>query len=59
MPKSEFQKHTLNFFSGDVQRLQELYPDIGASIVIRTIVRKFIEKIEREGTTPTDVNVEL
>lgn len=46
------QKHTLNLYEGDFARLQELYPETGASIVIRTLVRKHIE----EKTPKVDVS---
>ncbi len=39
----ELQKHTLNLFEGDYEKLRELYPDIGAGAVIRRIVRRYIE----------------
>lgn len=42
----ETQKHTLHFYRGDFQRLQELYPEIGASLIVRKLVRKHIEGIE-------------
>lgn len=43
--KEPMQKHTLNLYEGDFERLQALYPELGASIVIRKIIRKHIESI--------------
>lgn len=54
MSSDELQKHTLNLFAGDYERLQLLYPDVGAGPVIRKIVRKFVEQCE---ATPA-VNVD-
>jgi hypothetical protein len=44
--KSEepLQKHTLLLYEGDYERLQTMYPDIGASVVIRKIIRDFIDR---------------
>jgi len=39
-------KHTLLLFEGDFARLQELYPEVGASIIIRRLVRKHIKEVE-------------
>ena len=44
------QKHSLNLFRGDYERIQELNPDIGAAVVIRSIVRKWIEQCESTQT---------
>lgn len=54
----ELQKHTLNLFAGDYRKLQELYPDVGAGVVIRRIVRKFIEKLETSNQSD-DVKVSI
>ena len=52
-------KHTLHFFAGDVARLQELYPEPGASAVIRALVRKHIEAIEAKADKVADVQTEI
>ena len=52
------QKHTLNLFEGDYEKLRELYPDIGASAVIRRIVRRYIEQVESTGSS-IDAKVEI
>jgi hypothetical protein len=44
------QKHTLHLFEGDYQRLQNLYPELGAAIIIRRIVREHIKGIEAQLT---------
>jgi hypothetical protein len=46
MPSDDLQKHTLNLFAGDYEKLQALYPDHGAGPIIRSVVRKFIEQCE-------------
>ncbi len=52
MPKTEeLQKHTLLLFEGDYRRLQEYYPEIGAAIVIRKIVRKHLTQLDGQLTT--------
>lgn len=55
---SNTQKHTLNLFEGDFARLQELYPDAGASLVIRTLVRRHIdEKTPKVDTSEVKVEI--
>jgi hypothetical protein len=39
----------MNLFPGDYEKLQQLYPDVGAGPIIRRVVRSFIEQIERGG----------
>jgi len=51
---NELQKHTLNLFPGGFEKLQDMYPDLGASVVIRRIVRNFIQSAE-----PADASVAL
>lgn len=56
--EEELQKHTLNLFAGDYERLRCLFPDIGAGAVVRRLVRSFLEKTE--GNTSVDIdNVEV
>lgn len=59
MPKAEddLSKHTLNLFAGDYAKIQSCYPDVGAAVIIRRIIRSFIEKTEAgQGAAP---NVEI
>jgi len=58
--KAELQKHTLNLFPGDYNKLQQFYPDLGAATIIRRLVRQFVEQIEVKGVAPVadiDVNI--
>ena len=59
MAKDETQKHTLNLFAGDYEKIQALYPDVGAAPVIRRIVRAFIEQVEAGSDSPLDAAVEV
>lgn len=52
----ETQKHTLHLFKGDFEQLQQLYPDLGASVIIRRLVRK---KLEEMNGKMKQVNVEV
>lgn len=45
------QKHTLNLFAGDYDRLSAIHPTLGAGRVIRDLVRAYIRKIEQEAGT--------
>lgn len=57
--KAELTKHTLNLFNGDYEKLQELYPDVGASPVIRRIVRKYLESIENKPNEEVRAEVKI
>lgn len=61
MPKSEteLQKHTLNLFPGDYAKLQQHYPDVGAAVIIRRIVHRFVEQIEQAGNEAAQINIDI
>lgn len=40
----ELRKHTLNLRAGDMEALKELFPKYDASVMVRRIVSKFIDK---------------
>lgn len=52
------QKHTLNLFPGDYEKLRVFYPDTGAGAVIRRLVREYIKQIEVSGG-PINAKVEI
>lgn len=39
-------KHTLNLYAGQLDRLQELHPRLGAAKVIRELVKDHIRAVE-------------
>lgn len=49
--KEDFQKHTLHLYNGDFQRLGEIYPEAGASSIIRKLVRAHLSKIDKPVET--------
>lgn len=51
-------KHTMLLFEGDFAELQDLYPDIGASAMVRRLIEKYLERVRANGG-PVDVNVEI
>ena len=55
----ELQKHTLNLFAGDYEKLQQLYPDHGAGPIIRSVIHKFIEQCESGSTKLPNVETDL
>lgn len=55
----DLQKHTLNLFRGDYEKLQQLYPDHGAGPIIRSVIRKFIEQCESGATATPSVETNL
>lgn len=41
----DLQKHTLNLRTGDMEALQELFPKIPASVMVRRVISKFVDKV--------------
>lgn len=58
MKNSDLQKHTLNLFAGDYDRLALLFPDTGAGPIIRQLVREFLSRAEVAAESP-EVEVKL
>jgi len=42
------QKHTLHLREGDMERLRSLYPEVGASLVIRKLVSTFLDRDSKD-----------
>lgn len=55
--KDDKTKHTLFLRAGDFDKLRDAYPDIGASAVIRRIVSRVVDSLEKD-TAPT-INMEI
>jgi len=55
------QKHTLNLYKGDFERMSELYPRCGASVAIREIIHKFIGDINKKqnANVPVTLSTEI
>lgn len=53
------QKHTLNLYPGEYQKLRDFYPDIGAGAVIRRLVHQYIKQIELGGEASLNESVEI
>ncbi len=47
------QKVTLVLYDGDFARLRDLHPRLGASKVVRTLVRKHIQEVEHRANKET------
>lgn len=56
---SDLQKHTLNLYAGDFDRLAEFYPDIPAATIVRKLVRRYIEQVEASGSASINPTVEI
>ena len=52
------QKHTLNLYEGDLERLASFYPELGATVVVRRVVRAHIRQLE-SGLSQLPVNLEV
>lgn len=60
MPKNpDLQKHTLNLFVGDYEKLQLLFPQQGAGPIIRQILHDFIARCEASDTRPSDTPINI
>lgn len=58
--EDELTKHTLHLFTGDYDKIRELFPDIGAAVIIRRIVRQYVERVEAQPKAATpDVTVQI
>lgn len=55
----DLQKHTLNLHAGDYEKLQTLYPEVGAGPVIRQVIHDFIARIEAAEVKPAAPTIEL
>lgn len=42
-------KHTLNLFAGQFERLQALYPRVGAAYAIRRLIEKHLDDTEAKA----------
>lgn len=57
-------KHTMNFYAGDIPKLQALYPArIGAAKIVRDIIHAHIRKVEEDAAQKiplvSDLEVEI
>lgn len=48
MSKSDIplHKHTLNLYEGDMEELQDLYPEVGGGLIVRKLVRAHLRKVK-------------
>lgn len=51
----QLQKHTLLLYEGEYHRLQEYYPEMGAAIVVRKLVRKHLKELDKQHESKTPV----
>lgn len=58
MPKNdELSKHTLLLRSGDYERLRELFPEVGAAVIIRKLVSRFLDKDVQESKLKVEIKL--
>lgn len=51
----KLKRHNICLYPGDFEALQALSPDLGAAILIRRIVRKFLREVETNSNTGLDL----
>lgn len=44
-------KVTFNLYAKDYEKLKELFPELGASNAMRTILSRYLENLERESAS--------
>lgn len=54
----KFDKVILNLRKGDRDKLRDLFPDLQWSVVVRTIVSSFVDKLEGEAQIATHSRIE-
>lgn len=54
MPRSSsgLTRHSIFLSEGTIEKLQELYPELGASAVIRELINKHIATVEAAAPVP-------
>lgn len=45
---------TMNFYRGDITRLRKIYPDRQVSIIIRNVIRDYINRVEDRAKSRLD-----
>lgn len=55
--KTDLHKKTLNLRTGDFEKMGELFPELGGSKAIRTLVSKFVDKNYTPSEPPADLNL--
>jgi len=53
----ELQKHTLHLYRGDYSKLQEMFPNQGAAVVIRKLVRMKLNEINARAKQDVEIKV--
>lgn len=60
MKADELQKHTLNFYRGDFDRIRALWPDQEPSVIVREFIHDMLDKHEAIAPSQApDIKVEL
>ena len=58
--KLPLQKHTMNFYEGDVEELAALVPSVDVSVLIRDIIHDTIQTIkDKAGAPDSDLKVKV
>lgn len=52
-------KHTLNLYKGDYAKIQEIFPDVGAGVVIRKVIHNYVETLEAKTAVEMPDQLEI
>ena len=58
MSREKLSRHNVLLYEGDLDRLREFYPETGAALIIRTLVRKHL-KVKAAQDKETLQEIEL
>ena len=57
--KDELTKHSLFLYKGDFELLRSYYPEVGAGLVVRKLVRQHLKKLQKRTEEPVNIDVEV
>ena len=55
----ELVKHSINLKPGQMERLKELHPEVGASMVIRILIDKYLSKFDTDDKPTPIIEVDI
>lgn len=58
-PNLGLQKHTLNLYIGDFDKLNRFFPDADTSVIIRDLIHDLVVRMEAKEQKMPDVNIPL
>lgn len=54
----DLDKKTLNLRAGDFEKMGEMFPDLGSSVAVRTLLSKFVDRNYKVPETEVEVDID-